>query len=245
MSTRRDAIKQFFSFAATLGVFPAAAQGPEEAAHEHRRLGIRALRFLNTAEHWNRDRAGKFVPFRDLAGSPAIAELRTNKRAIMKGIGSALIDDLRFDEEVIVPGWRLNLAVTEGGGGYEAVLEDLSPFRVGNMSTDTAGRILSDNPTGKQAVAVRPRSRPMMRAVAYVTSIGFAQGCGSVPYRCDPFSEFGCWYSGLCCACVGDNCCVDCFSFCCNYYTAEGWCVNCGCQGCIWDCTSNSGCCFG
>lgn len=89
---------------------------------EHKKLGTQLMRFLNTAELWNRQMTGKYEELSRLKESKAVSEMRTAVETRMAGLGDAFTRNLAWNEDEIVPGWRLRVILAPDKSGYLAVL---------------------------------------------------------------------------------------------------------------------------
>ena len=124
------AIPQFGQDAAT------ASSDAESAKHN---LAIKVLRVINTAELAYRTNHGFYAPWEDLASSEEFTNLGTT----LPAGNQAQLADAHFSKgPEILPGWSLRLDVTDGGEGYDLLLEDTTDKTCGYAAvTDERGLI--------------------------------------------------------------------------------------------------------
>lgn len=240
--TRRSLMKLFaivpgFIIGGAKSVFGNPTAGsPVATSDDHKRLGVQVMRFLNTAQLWQKVGAGGYALASELASSPAVRDLRDSDQAERHGIGNSLISSLSFDRDEIVPGWSLRLEVFSNRSGYIATIRDVSGPNGAVLSTDHSGVVFEGNPLqagvgGVSASAAELRTmngaQPIKASVnSSKTLLRLASITVAMINCCD--------YS--CCDCQ-IACCHDCTCQCMDGYPGPGTkCWNCGCATCHWCC---------
>jgi hypothetical protein len=198
--------------------------GSEYAQPESRPeyIAVQILRHLNTAQCWHKGDHGHYAELAKLDGSAAMERLLSSEKVEQVGLGKALHEQLRFDHEEIVPGWKLGFAVADDQAHYVVTLSPTENSSLLSMSTDERGVIYygsgvsSDTLTGMMRAPelVQKKKDFRDRAVSAIRSLAF--GFMTCSY-CDPFP----------CACP--SCCCTTNSNC-----AACDCTNCGCDACVW-----------
>lgn len=254
-TNRRSIFKSVLALPIVSWIGGAASRAESDDDAKAKRLAFDVLRFVNTAETWQKDKYGKYLPVRELMQSPVIQAIADDKRAEAARIGPSLISKLSINGPQIIPGWELQLKVCPAGNerkrdDYIVVIrsqkseDGMVTSRSGlvssimNLPVDQATLFheafgdtieLPKPPVASNPSRFRTLARGILGALASfeLTTVAFAQtqGCN--------------WPNDQCVEACGTCCCNTTGGgapMCCN--SGTGSCIDMGCLGCVWCCTA-------
>lgn len=247
-TTRRSVMKRMMAFP-VFAAFQKWDVANAKKSMAHHVLGIQTFRFLNTAEFRFNYAFQRYAGLDELRNSDVVDTMVYQGPAERMWGGRALYEQLRFDQDEILPGWKLKFGLSHDGSGYLITLRDTSEWKLGALSTDDGGIIYRgdslaetvgstslsaanalENPMAMGSKSqTHPAVRLLMAAFAAFPPQGTCSGCLYPPGCCCKLLDLPCCTSANCC--VGD--CSEC---------GGGRCCNCGCGSCPWDCCGGSGC---
>jgi hypothetical protein len=252
-ANRRSALKKLLTmpWLAALGSSsaapPAYAYAGETSVseHEHRRLGLQVLRFVNTAQLWHRSLTKQYLQASGLKGSEAVARMRTAAGLREPGLDDQFIKHLSFDGKEIVPGWSLQLVVGRKPGRYLAMLNATNDASLRGLASDEKGVIrvtdgwyvvdhsaelpqATELPGSKALVDAKlaPHQQQQPKLIKAAMYVGSLSGAAAFDW---------CWTCFSCCSCQ-DVCCYSCSCHCQTDWVEGLNCSNCGCSSCTWAC---------
>jgi len=101
-------------------------------------LARNAARVVNTVEHYEFAKNGRYLSLSDLSGSAMLVLLTRNSSANAEGLGRLTIDELSFTASELVPGYRATLDVSKSGTSYLLVLGTIAKS-TWSFSSDETG----------------------------------------------------------------------------------------------------------
>jgi|SRR6266850_5135601 len=191
---RRSFVGRIITAAVGLFVAPKVL---DAATTENNFQAVRLLRFLNTAQHLNREYEGRFLDVPRLMTSRAVADLTNVQGADENGMG-AFITTLAYNVPEILPGWTLEFKQTETT--YSAHVKSTTSSRA--FSTDHSGVI-------SEIVPMVGWFRGFFfKCTGAGCGSGFQPGCCCTYPCCDLTCCSDTYYLGYC------NCGCDCCRWC-------------------------------
>jgi len=218
---------------------------------DQQRLGVSLLRFVATAECRFWHAFGRYAELKELTASDIVDEMVHSGPQQKKWGDRALYDRFRFDQEHVLPGWKLRFVLAKDSSAYTLTLKETLHWH-GALSIDDSGVIwvgegltqngLNDaNPPLKASDVLvdssplsdrRPRSRLFQLVAAALPQGGWnCDGCTDGVNQC-------------CCSLLSVSCCTaqnSCSQQCSSCPHGQK-CCNCGCSACPWECGGGHNC---